>query len=390
MNCIRKETTCEWPGSSGEFRRALPRPASLETDSTSAGSCHLNSALPITPGEARPPAFTLEDMQLLHHWTTRAYLFHDPVADDDARIWGNGVVDVAFRHPFLLHGILAFSALHKAIVDLDGSRANLLTQADAHMSLSLDKYLGLLEKPAPETVVPCFILSSICFAYNLATAQIEEPESPIDAILHCFRLLRGVGVVIGEHWERLKTDHITRQLLAPTQQIDRLPLPTDTECSSILNLKYFAGQLDSPARELCIEAIEALHITLVKTTICSTETQEHSTIMTWQVILKPHQKSLFAKQTGSRSALLNVEFLKLCYTGNIVGSIIILYWAVLCLRVRSAWWLKGWVKRLIHACEELLAPTPELKFWLDWPIAMSKDYPIHMGLPALDPPNSRF
>lgn len=62
----------------------------------------------------------------------------------------------------------------------------------------------------------------------------------------------------------------------------------------------------------------------------------------------------------------------LCHARNHVGALIIVHWAVLLARNTAAWWLRGWLFRLIRACEELLAPTPELLKWLDWPIEMSK------------------
>lgn len=234
-----------------------------------------------TPSTGVRPTFTLEDMQLLHHWTTRVHLFHDATSEDDKWMWSEGIVDVAFQHTFLLHGILALSALHKTLVDDQGSRASLLAQADAHMSTSLATYLGLLEGIAAETVVPCFLLSSICFAYNLATAQVEEPEDPIGAILHCFRLLRGVKVVIGQHWLQLQKDPVIHRLLAPASSMDESLLPKDVECAPLLDLKQLAKQLDAPQKAICLEAIENLHQTFVKTTLCDSIKQEHSIIMTW-------------------------------------------------------------------------------------------------------------
>lgn len=196
-------------------------------------------------------------------------------------MWSESIVDVAFQHTFLLHGVLALSALHKTLVDDQGSRAGLLAQADEHMSASLATYLRLIEENAAETVVPCFLLSSICFAYNLATAQVEEPEDPLGAILHCFRLLRGVKVVIGQHWVQLQKDPVVQRLLAPVRFMDETPLPEDIECTPLLDLKQLAEQLDTPQKEICLEAIENLHQTFIKTTLCSSTKQEHSTIMTW-------------------------------------------------------------------------------------------------------------
>jgi hypothetical protein len=214
--------------------------------------------------------FSLEDMQLLHHWTTRVYLFHDSRADDKC-VWGEGVVDVGFQHPFLLHGLLALAALHKTLFNSQGDRTSLLTQADAHMSACLPTYVKLLKESALETVVPCFILSTICFAYNIATAQVEEPADPIGTILHCFRLLQGVSIAIGAYWQQLQQDEVVSKLLATTRSVDQAPLPKDVKCTPILELERLASELDSPAREACTKAIENLHITFIKTTMCSSK-----------------------------------------------------------------------------------------------------------------------
>ncbi|KAF3001471.1 hypothetical protein E8E13_008467 [Curvularia kusanoi] len=295
-------------------------------------------------------------MQLLHHWTTRGSLSHDPTSDDDRWIWSEGVVDLAFKHTFLLHGLLALSALHKTLVDSQGNRAGLLAQADVHMSAALSTYLRLLEESAPETVVPCFLMSSVCLAYNLATAQVEEPEDPLSAILHCFRLLRGVKVVIGRHWALLRQDDIIHKLLGPVLFLDEATLPEDTKCLPLLALKPLAEELDTPQKDVCLDAINDLHETFVKTTVCSSAKQEHGIIMTWPVVIK-------------------TEFLDICNAGNHVGALIIVYWAVLIARDEQAWWLKGWLSRLIRACEELFAGRPELREWLAWPIEIYNQCP---------------
>lgn len=220
-------------------------------------------------------------MQLLHHWTTRAYLFHDPSNDDENSIWNAGLVDIAFEHIFLLHGVLAFSALHKTLVDSRGDRAKLLAQADVHMSAALATFVPMLEKSALETALPCFLLSSVCSAYNLATAHIEEPEDPLGAILHCFRLLRGVKVAIGQHWEQILKSEIISRLLSPVRFLESVTLPEDTKCLPLLELKSIADQLPAPQRETCLDAIDQLHETYVKTTLCSSAKEAHSVIMTW-------------------------------------------------------------------------------------------------------------
>jgi len=222
-------------------------------------------------------------MQLLHHWTRRVILFHNPILEEDKWIWREAIVEIAFQNPFLLHGILALAALHKTVVDSPQNRASLLAQADMHMSAALATYLRLIEESAPETAVPCFLLSSICLAYNLATAQVEEPEDPIHAILHCFRLLRGIKVVIGQHWDKLQQNDIVKKLIEPINDLKGFPTPVDVECIPLLELKQLTEQLEleEPTKSICLEALDDLHQISVKTTLCSSGKNEHSVVMTW-------------------------------------------------------------------------------------------------------------
>lgn len=74
----------------------------------------------------------------------------------------------------------------------------------------------------------------------------------------------------------------------------------------------------------------------------------------------------------NRPATLSLEFLDFCDTRNPTGALIIIYWAVLLSRETYAWWLDGWLPRLIRGCEELLVSKPELVQWLAWPVEMSK------------------
>jgi hypothetical protein len=107
-----------------------------------------------------------------------------------------------------------------------------------------------------------------------------------------------------------------------------------------------------------------------------TRTQHHHGMVSpsvWVMEMGRYQLMLY------RSALLSNEFLDLCHARNRIVALTIVYWAVLLDRNSRAWWLKGWLLRLVRACEELFESTPELNKWLDWPIEMSKHQPDRLA-----------
>jgi hypothetical protein len=61
------------------------------------------------------------------------------------------------------------------------------------------------------------------------------------------------------------------------------------------------------------------------------------------------------------------DFMHLLAVQNPVAIVILAYYAVLLNRAHSAWWLKDWPHRILNAAMRVLAPTPELTKWLDWP-----------------------
>ncbi|KAF2684555.1 hypothetical protein K458DRAFT_442885 [Lentithecium fluviatile CBS 122367] len=346
-SCTRLEIPCTWPSS--------PRPK----ESTSTGPEHHVSmqlqnrhfGSPDLQSSAASPPLPLDDMRLLHHWTAKTALAHgSTLASNGDRLWSIEVAEVAFEHPFLLHGLLGIAAIHKTLGDPQNDRPGLLAQADAHMSSCLGPYKKNLEQPALETSLPMFLLSSILVTYNLASAQVAEPDNPIDALLHCFRLLRGVSIVIGPHWEQLTKTTIVAQIMSNIVASEEKASAEDgqIEINEVLRLKELVAQLDTSHAEVCIRTIEDLHQVFVRTELSDHPDNAHTICMIWP-------------------AQLSETYLDLIAAEHPVAVIILAHFAVLMVRSRHAWYLKGWPKRIVNAAVRILDSTPELQKWLDWP-----------------------
>ncbi|KAF2259747.1 hypothetical protein CC78DRAFT_591472 [Lojkania enalia] len=331
-NCLRLDITCHWPS-----------PHSYGSPSSTPPENHVSMLQerrtfrsPDLSPEFRP-TLPIDELRLVHHWIARISYSSDLDHGPDVRIWSIDVCELAFDHPFLLHGLLACAALHKTLEFPQADRAKLLFQADAHMSSSMAVYRHHLEQPSLETALPMFILSSILVTYNLASARIQEPENPIDGIQHCFRLLRGVRIVIGEYWEELKGLPIVVYLLGGITNWKEIPFSKDARFKEILELKQLATQLEEPDRDI----LRGL--------------------------------SYFdATKHRSRAATLDDRFMELLEAHHPIALVVVAHYAVLLAQARYAWWLEGWPKRIIDASWQLLEPVPELQKWLDWPLEQIK------------------
>lgn len=84
---------------------------------------------------SQSPQFSLRDLSLLHNFTTstcRTISSQRPIQ----KLWGTTVVQIAFRQTFLLHGILAVSALHTAFTGSEDIQS-LVSRAVERQSIAL-------------------------------------------------------------------------------------------------------------------------------------------------------------------------------------------------------------------------------------------------------------
>ena len=265
--------------------------------------------------------------------------------------WQVGFIELGFEHTFLLHGLLALSAVHKASFLQPTERQSLLLQADSHISRALDTYRKHLEAPNVETALSMFILSSVLLTYNFGIAQ-EKPEDPIGALHHCFMLLQGIKVVLVPHWDQIKDSavfaHMTDLASASTlEQLDNLA--KDDKSQEILRLKELTELLlDAQDKEACAEAIDELHATWLRFRHLTLDRDEYGLLFLWP-------------------ARLTSRFFDLLAAHNPVTCIITTHFAAILAHGRPIWWVSKWPVWLLAASEQLLAATPDLLRWLDWP-----------------------
>lgn len=133
------------------------------------------------------------DFELMHHYCT---VTAEALSTqrEMRHVWRVVIPKEGYRYPFVMHGILAISATHKAYL-LPNGRKKYLAMSDYHQTVGSEGFRSTLQNVCPETKVPlfCFAAIVICFMFTLPTrSEGGRLEAPIHNWLELVALVRGI------------------------------------------------------------------------------------------------------------------------------------------------------------------------------------------------------
>lgn len=132
----------------------------------------------------------MQDLELMHHYTAHAHMTM-PGLDVAKQIWGFAVPQEGFKHPYLMHSILSFSANHLAYINLQ--RASYYrVLASTHQTAALTGLNRALADLGPANCHALFASASLTIMNAFADAQTHSMES----LVEIFQLLRGMSFVL--------------------------------------------------------------------------------------------------------------------------------------------------------------------------------------------------
>jgi len=121
------------------------------------------------------------------------------------------LIELSFRHPYLLHAVLALSALH--ILHAGSSAdASLYSQASMHSGSAIRLARPHITEGGAEHRDAIFNFSAFSSLYAIAEpplrvgdARLASPTSVLTALLDAFKMARGIRAILATHMEDLKT-----------------------------------------------------------------------------------------------------------------------------------------------------------------------------------------
>ncbi|EAW10922.1 uncharacterized protein ACLA_065560 [Aspergillus clavatus NRRL 1] len=143
-------------------------------------------------------SLNLCDLELMMQWCNATYLVFSRNDQTDP-IWRARVPEEALLHSFLMHGILAMSALHISRTRNDHRRADYISIAVAHQDQALALFRERLHDINPTNAKAMFAFASIVAVYAFGfphPPDSKEPWAHVDDLLQVFVLSRGVHQVL--------------------------------------------------------------------------------------------------------------------------------------------------------------------------------------------------
>jgi hypothetical protein len=345
---------------------------------------HYDPSLSPAPGPAK--VLDLVDLELIHQWCTRTYITVTSRLTTH-NIWRDVVFREGLRHEFLLRGIMATAALHKAFAfpEYTEEFQKYANAALVHQHAALQEYSPLTASPTPDNSVALFALAMLLTLITFGVERLPEDMKPSTASVTSMEnggdiqlplgsstrsfigvivTMRGILVVIHQTSEYLTGDIAEMMRYPKTEDLPSHPSDisrvfdnlAETAASYRANIKaesYPPEQLS----DLLLQQVRRLR----DITRCRGVVEWDSHIF---------------------SFLINapIEFISLIKQGDSMALTILAHWAACFRCMDHHWWAVGWGEKLVLDIWNLLDRSTWAKA-MDWPLqqcGMGDNYPSQM------------
>ncbi|OJD18658.1 hypothetical protein AJ78_01354 [Emergomyces pasteurianus Ep9510] len=328
-------------------------PMSLPAISTPSSSSTVDQLEIFTTFDSGNPQFTsnlhIDDLKLMHHYTTETYTTLSNTREH-VEIWRTVIPKEALAHPFLMHGILALSALHLIECSSinDPNRRKYVELATRHQHLALAAFRPVLNNITPSNCNAVFAFSSLIAALAFTFSRfVGRPGGgePVAELLQDFLLFRGVESVLSTSWELIQKGELGPMIRRPTEGI---PQPISKDVINALDYLHDCNgdhvtQLSTEEKNANNHAIRELRISFER------PASSWETVFRWPILLP----EAYLAHLKARKPM---------------ALVILAHYCVILTRLDSCWWSQGWASHLFEAIYRSLgvAWRPLLR----WPMQM--------------------
>jgi hypothetical protein len=294
----------------------------------------------------------LGELELLHHWHTAIAL---SLAQDEALVdvFQTHVPHNGLSYPFLMHSMLAISALHLSRGASDLRRQKYSTLAIQHHSRALSlcaPLLGHVTSANCHALFACALLiASFSFAYQ--GLHMDIGPMSVSQVVDVFKLVRGTASILknAQQW---------------IEQGDLRSLSKFTRCAP---QSKRSKQVDDGYAQL-----EALLVQQAR------DGHSHSSRVAQAVVLRStkHLRDVYDSCIVKESqriiqawpAVIDYEYLDLLLKKERSSLVTLAHYGAILHVTAKAWWMEGWGKILVNVAAEHLDKS--VQYEIEWPLAV--------------------
>ena len=327
--------------------------------------------LPTIP---RPTASNREELDghlLLDHYTNVTYKTLVQ-REEGPKFWRTEILQIAQDHPFVMHGLLAISALHLARLHPD-RRGESKAVAYEQQQHALPLYKAAMDRADEGTCHALFAFASILAVLEFAAPEVPDglmflvskDDGELPAWLH---LVRGGCILLWTLWHVISNGPM-KALIGPGQDPTDVPYgPDDHHLTGLLPLFSSPGTVlsaDSAELEVYLDSLQSLRWVFTLPYVNESSFTYRYVIQLWP-----------AKVPQNYITMLNERR---------PGALILLaYYCVLLDRASGWWYLEGRAMQLMSHISTNL--NTEHLIWIQWPLQVITISKEMEGGSAIDDP----
>ncbi|TVY80589.1 Sterol uptake control protein [Lachnellula suecica] len=355
-NCIRHVSACSFElnlafsqtrsfGSSSKDGHSTSPRAASPTSRTSV----IHPIDPVLLGKNNPQLLNLMDLELLHNYTTSTSLTISNNSDLQTYM-RDSVPQLGISHPFVLHGVLAFSALHLARFKNEEGRVRYTSYALHHYTISQRAASALLQNINAKTGPPLYLSATFGTLFSLG-----EGPRPGNFLLFTnqgvagwLTLFRGMRTIMQSTDSMLFESTDLSPLFGISNRLISTE-PRDSQHLENLREQLLAAFSNDPDLRIYLAALKCLSMSFPSSSDTKTRAAETSPqfILAW--MHRVSDEFVFCLQQRKSAALA-----------------IFAYFCVLLNDLSTFWWIRGWAEHLIS--EIYASVSGEHRVWLRWPM----------------------
>jgi len=300
---------------------------------------------------ANLPALNLEDLELLHHFSTEVYatLSARPAV---RRVWQKAVPKDAVTHPHLMHCILAISALHLANQEYEGQDSEAQERyrraALRHEAAAISLCWPLLNHVTAANCQSLFTSGWILGIFTAARNQVSDmsnSDTVIEGVLAIGQQARGVYAVLDACDQWLRSGEFDVFLrLNPWDDAPPIVPDIDEALQAIYKTIEASLEYDEARRSMYSAAIKLLRFSFQAPTV---NPQYPTVVFSWL-------------------SFMDRNFVGLMEQKDAMALVILAHYGVLLHTAASWWWCGDLGARLVKSIYDSLEQSRHL---LTWPVS---------------------